>query len=112
LLVEDEPAARGATCKYLEMLGHVVGTADNADSALEAAAASPPEVLVCDCKLAAQFDGLEVARRIQEACGATVIVVSGHPAELMHEHLAGLDVVACLRKPVSLKELAEFVAKA
>ena len=111
LLVEDEPAARDVTCRYLQSLGHQVQVAADVREALQAAAAHPPEVLVCDCNLSGRFNGLEVARVIAQA-GVAVILVSGHSPDLLREHLAGLKVAAILQKPVSLKKLAEAVSAA
>lgn len=112
LLVEDEGASRVATGKFLEAMGHSVQLAADAQTALESSRRSPPEVLVCDCNLAQAMDGLPLARAIAEACGAAVILVSGHPPETLRQHLEGLETAALFQKPVSLKALAEAVAAA
>jgi len=111
LLVEDEPAARDVTCRYLQALGHEVKVAADVREALLAAAEHPPEVLVCDCNLSGRFNGLEVARVIARA-GVAVILVSGHSPDLLREHLAGLEASAILQKPISLEKLAEAVSAA
>jgi len=102
--------ARGATRQYLEAMGHAVQVAADAATALGAAAQTPPEVLICDCNLAQPFDGLDVARRIHADSGASVILVTGHPPDSLQAKLGDLEVAACLRKPLSLKDLAATVA--
>jgi CheY-like chemotaxis protein len=109
LIVEDEPAARQATQRYLQFCGFIVETACDAVEALRQAAVFNPQVLVCDCKLGDRNDGIEVARQIQKQCGSVVIFVTAYSFKDLRQQFQGIDVRDCLRKPVLLGKLAKII---
>lgn len=109
LIVEDEPAAREATRRYLEYCGYDVDSAATATQAMEKAEIKHPHVLVCDCRLGNSNDGIEAARAIQQRFGAAVIFVTAYSSNDLRAQLQDIDVVACLRKPISLSTLARVV---
>ena len=112
LVVEDEAAAREASELYLAYCGYDVETAADASSALESAEQQVPNVLVCDWRLGAGGDGVEVARTIQEKFGVPVIFMTAHPMDELREATTDLNVSGFLRKPISLAVLADFVESA
>lgn len=109
-----EPDTNSATRKYLEYVGHDVTHARDPDSALSQAARVKPHVVICDLNLRSGTGGrrIDAARKIQEAYGAALVLVSGdHPAQVNHR-FPDLQVADCLRKPVSLRQLARTVSEA
>jgi two-component system response regulator MprA len=109
LVVEDEPAARQATQRYLEFCGYEVVAAASAAEALQKSARFRPQVVVCDCKLGDGNDGIEVARQIQGKFGSMVIFVTAWSFKDVREQFQGIDVTECLRKPVRLGRLADVI---
>ena len=109
LVVEDEPAAREATQRYLQFCGYKVATASTAAEALQLSVQFRPDVVVCDCRLGDSNDGIDVARQIQEHLGAIVIFVTAWSFKDVRDQFQGIDVTECLRKPVRLGKLADVI---
>jgi CheY-like chemotaxis protein len=64
LIVDDHPAFRAAARRLLELEGYlVVGEAEDGQSAIDAARALRPDVILLDVQLP-DFDGFEVAQRL------------------------------------------------
>ena len=105
LLVEDDPAVRGAVERALQHAGHTVRLANDGQRALEQAQALPPDAIVLDLGLPA-LDGLEVCRRLR-ATGSQVPVLMLTARAAVAERVAGLDAGAddYLVKPFALDEL-------
>lgn len=112
LVVEDDAAAREATRRFLAFDGHQVEAVGDPGAALSAADASPPQVVVCDCNLAGEGDGVEVAQEIHARHGSAVILVSGLAPDQVLAHAPDLQPAACLLKPLSLQDLAAAVQDA
>ena len=64
LVVDDEPDIVRVVVKIMEARGHEVVTADDGPSAVEAAVAELPDVVILDLNLP-QMDGFEVCRKIK-----------------------------------------------
>jgi len=64
LVVDDEPDIVRVVVKIMEARGHEVVTADDGPSAVEAASAELPDVVILDLNLP-QMDGFEVCRKIK-----------------------------------------------
>lgn len=111
LVVEDEPNAREAVQRFLQFRGHDVAIAATAEDALDRARQFPPDVLICDWKLAGDSDGVDVAARLQCASDIPVILVTAHRIEDLKRKArnAGLLVSAYRRKPLSLARLADAI---
>ena len=110
LVVEDDPAARFAMQKLLELRGHRVASASSMREAAEVAEQLEPEVLISDWKLGDSQDGLDVAASLSERYDLAVIMITAHRLDRL-QHKARdmhLDIAACRRKPVSVAELAEL----
>jgi len=112
LVVEDEPAAREASCLYLRHLGYRVIAAANADDAISKGDEHRPDIVVSDWRLGGSKDGVDVARALQDRTGAQVVFVTAHPLEELRAATKDLDIVGYLRKPVSLQELADVIETA
>ncbi len=105
LLVEDDPAVRGAVERALRHAGHQPALATDGVRALEQATAVPYDAVVLDLGLPG-LDGLEVCRRLR-ASGNQVPVLMLTARAAVAERVAGLDAGAddYLVKPFALDEL-------
>lgn len=105
LLVEDDPAVRGAVERALRHAGHQPALAADGIRALEQATAVPYDAVVLDLGLPG-LDGLEVCRRLR-AAGNLVPVLMLTARAAVSERVSGLDAGAddYLVKPFALDEL-------
>ena len=108
LVVEDEPTILAAVVTRLRAEGFQVATAVDGPSAVAAAAAGVPDLVVLDVMLPG-FDGLEVCRRIQSVQSVPVLMLTARSDET--DMLIGLGVGAddYLTKPFSMRELVARV---
>ncbi len=105
LLVEDDPAVRGAVERALRHAGHQPAVAADGVRALEQATAVLYDAVVLDLGLPG-LDGLEVCRRLR-AVGNQVPVLMLTARAAVAERVSGLDAGAddYLVKPFALDEL-------
>jgi two-component system response regulator MprA len=105
LLVEDDPAVRGAVERALRHAGHQPALATDGIRALEQATTVPYDAVVLDLGLPG-LDGLEVCRRLR-AAGNQVPVLMLTARAAVAERVSGLDAGAddYLVKPFALDEL-------
>jgi DNA-binding response OmpR family regulator len=104
LVVEDEPTILAALATRLRAEEFQVETAVDGPSAVDAAMANPPDLVVLDVMLPG-FDGLEVCRRIQAVQPIPVLMLTARSDET--DMLIGLGIGAddYLTKPFSMREL-------
>jgi DNA-binding response OmpR family regulator len=104
LVVEDEPDLAAVVAAYLRGEGYEVEVAGNGPTAVQAAEAAPPELVVLDIMLPG-FDGLEVCRRIRAFSDCYIIMLTARDDEV--DKVIGLSVGAddYLVKPFSPREL-------
>jgi two-component system, OmpR family, response regulator MprA len=105
LVVDDEPALRGALERALRLDGYDVGLAEDGAHALAAVAHAPPDAVVLDVAMPG-VDGLEVCRRLRAGGDRTpVLMLTARDA--VDDRVAGLDAGAddYLVQPFALKEL-------
>ena len=112
LVVDDNVDLAGSMAMLLEMSGHEVRVFHDGPSALEAALADPPDVVLLDIGLPG-FDGFEVARRIrQEATLKNVVLVAmtgyARETERQRSQEAGFD--HHLVKPADFDEVLKILA--
>lgn len=105
LLVEDDPAVRGAVERALRGAGHETESAVEGKRALELAMANPYDAVVLDLGLPG-LDGLEVCRRMR-AAGNQVPVLMLTARAAVTDRVEGLDAGGddYLVKPFALDEL-------
>jgi two-component system response regulator MprA len=105
LLVEDDPAVRGAVERALRHAGHQPALATDGIRALEQVTAVPYDAMVLDLGLPG-LDGLEVCRRLR-AAGNQVPILMLTARAAVAERVSGLDAGAddYLVKPFALDEL-------
>jgi len=108
LVVEDEPTIAESVAARLRAEGFEVEIAADGPSAVAAATARRPDLVVLDVMLPG-FDGLEVCRRIQAERPVPVLMLTARDEET--DLLVGLAVGAddYLTKPFSIRELAARV---
>ena len=108
LVVDDEPTILAALATRLRAEEFLVETAVDGPSAVAAAAASEPDLVVLDVMLPG-FDGLEVCRRIQAVRSTPVLMLTARSDET--DMLIGLGIGAddYLTKPFSMRELVARV---
>jgi DNA-binding response OmpR family regulator len=104
LVVEDDLTVAEVVLAYLRRAGYDVAHAADGLSALEAAAAHRPDLVVLDLMLPG-LDGLEVCRRLQEDGPIAVIMLTALGSE--NDRVVGLEVGAddYVTKPFSPREL-------
>jgi two-component system alkaline phosphatase synthesis response regulator PhoP len=108
LVVDDEANLIDLVKGYLEREGFVVATASDGPSAVDAARALRPDLVVLDLMLPG-FDGLEVCRRLRQFTDAYVLMLTARTEEI--DRIVGLEVGAddYLTKPFSPRELVARV---
>ena len=111
LVVDDEPGLTRALAINLRAHGYDVETAENAASALAAAAARPPDLVVLDLGLP-DLDGVEVVRGLRGWLTAPILVLSARDAQA--QKVAALDAGAddYVTKPFGMDELLARVRAA
>lgn len=105
LVVDDDPAVRGALERALRLGGYEVTAAENGPAALQSLQLSPPDAIILDLGLPG-VDGLEVCRRLRSAGDDTpVLILTARDA--VSDRVLGLDAGAddYLVKPFALAEL-------
>ncbi|MGD9797818.1 MAG: ATP-binding protein [Acidimicrobiia bacterium] len=112
LLVEDEPDVRALTWDLLELEGFEVTAVPDAEAALAAAAASPPDLLLTDVVMPG-MNGIdlaaELARRLPEL---RVLFVSGYAEDAPERRGQVIDAAHLLSKPASAADLTNRVQRA
>jgi len=110
LVVDDEPRIVDVVRAYLEREGHAVEVAHDGDTALAAARAAPPDLLVLDVMLPGQtgFDVLR-ALRTDAPAGPAVILLTARDDVI--DRVAGLELGAddYVTKPFEPRELVARV---
>ena len=103
-MVDDEPTILAAVAARLRAEDFLVETAVDGPSAVAAAAATDPDLVVLDVMLPG-FDGLEVCRRIHAVRSTPVLMLTARSDET--DMLVGLGIGAddYLTKPFSMREL-------
>jgi DNA-binding response OmpR family regulator len=110
LVVDDEPTIAEVAARYLERAGYETRTAADGPSAVAAALARRPDLIVLDIMLPG-FDGLEVMRRLHEDLDGRVAVILLTAKGAESDRLAGLRLGAddYVVKPFSPAELVARV---
>jgi signal transduction histidine kinase/CheY-like chemotaxis protein len=113
LVVDDSVDAANSLAMVLRLEGHDVRTAHDGHSALEAAQAIPPEIVLLDIGLP-NMDGYEVARRLREHRDKDqmlVVAITGYgrAEDRQRSELAGFD--HHLVKPIDFDVLRRLISR-
>src|SRR5439155_13720212 len=110
LVVDDNADTIQSMRILLQMLRHEVFTAVDGPTALEAARAVVPDVILLDLSMP-RMDGYEVARRLRQQMGGKValVAVTGYARreDVDRSREAGFD--CHLIKPVLIEEVQKFI---
>jgi len=108
LVVDDEPKIVTLARDYLERAGFSVLSAGDGKSALAAARAEKPDLVILDLGLP-EMDGLDVARALRKDSNVPIIMLTARGEET--DKLVGLELGAddYITKPFSPKELVARV---
>ena len=104
LVVDDDANLRESLRFALACEGYSVSVAEDGRGALQAVAATPPDLVVLDLQMP-EMDGIEVCRRIREGSSLPVIMLTARQG--VSSRVQGLDSGAddYLVKPFALEEL-------
>jgi two-component system OmpR family response regulator len=104
LVVDDDTALREQVTTYLTEHGYVTHTAGSAAGMDQVLAAAPIELVILDVMLPGE-DGLSICRRLAEAGGPAIVMMSAMGEEV--DRVLGLELGAddYLPKPCSPREL-------
>ena len=108
LVVDDEPAIVKSIQAYLQAEGFAVHTASDGASALKAARAFHPDLVVLDILLP-QLDGLEVLRQLRLESNVYVLMLTAKSDETDKVIGLGMGADDYVTKPFSPRELVARV---
>jgi CheY-like chemotaxis protein len=95
LIVENNEDAAETLRTLLDLSGHAVEVAGDGPSALAAAAAFRPDVVLCDIGLPGDMDGYAVAAALRKANGGTLHLVAltgyGRPGDVERARQVGFE---------------------
>jgi CheY-like chemotaxis protein len=111
LVVDDTPEVAEATVEGLRLCGVRAQAVYDGDAAVERMRAGSIDVCVVDLVMPG-MTGPQVVERMRSAGQpVSVIAVSGHEVPEMMRQVASLGDVSCMRKPISIRELAQTIAR-
>jgi DNA-binding response OmpR family regulator len=104
LVVEDDPAIRETLVYNLGKEGYQVQAVGDGVAALEAARATPPDIVVLDLMLP-ELDGFDVTRTLRKESNVPILMLTARDDEI--DRVLGLELGAddYLTKPFSMREL-------
>jgi DNA-binding response OmpR family regulator len=108
LVIEDDPTVAEVVARYLSREGFQVEVSGNGILGLQAALASPPDLLVLDLMLPG-ISGVEVLRRLRMTAPVPIIMLTARSSEA--DRVNGLEFGAddYVAKPFSPRELTARV---
>lgn len=116
LIVDDHPVVRAGLQALLEARPEleVVAQAEDGDSALAAAAAYRPDVVLCDLRLGEGMDGVAITRALTSGPAPTpavlILTTYDHDADIVRAVEAG--AAGYLLKDTAIEQLAAAVTAA
>jgi DNA-binding NarL/FixJ family response regulator len=112
LLVDDNQALLARAAKVLTPGCAIVGAVTDGQAALEAAAASRPDVIVLDISMPG-MSGLELARRLRKAgCTAALVFLTVHEDEQFILAAKAAGAIGYVVKPKLTSDLPPAVREA
>jgi response regulator RpfG family c-di-GMP phosphodiesterase len=111
LVVDDEPAVRALTARWLEAIGFLARAAASAEQALDVMATDSAGVVVCDVRMPGH-DGLWLAEQLRSRYPETAVIMAtgGQDLDAAVASLR-LGVLDYLVKPFSRERLRESVER-
>lgn len=113
LIVDDEPNIRSGLARGLETSVDRVGTAADAEEALERFGSGSYQIVIVDMRLNCKMSGMELLRTILQIRAETaVIVITAHGTVEMAVEAMRAGAFDFILKPVDLNLVRQQVAKA
>lgn len=110
LVVDDDPNAASLLKLVLSDAGFVVDCADSSESAIAAAAHSPPAILITDYLLSNGSSAIDIVRAVRDQDpGAPIIFVTGAAEEDVLAAVDNLGNCIVLQKPIDIEHLLSVV---
>jgi len=104
-IIEDDFAVCDALSLFLQELGYLVFTYDDAEAFFSAGPPAEDDIVIVDLGLPG-LEGRSVINWLQGmAVTPRIIAISGKPKNILEESIRGISDIAVLRKPLSLAEL-------
>jgi DNA-binding NtrC family response regulator len=111
LVIGGGTDASDATERYLRYCGHEVSLTKDSQRAMTEADRLKPQVLVCDVNPKSGNDRVRAAKKIQEAHNSALVIITNYHRMEVRQRYPDLEVADFLRKPISLRVLADAVSK-
>lgn len=112
LIVEADAVTALHLAEEIRALGHeICGTADNSSDAWDLAAAHRPDLVVANLRLGRNLDGLDLATRIHQAFGSSLILLTTQLRGDREVPAGGLKAIFVV-KPFACCDLHCAIAKA
>lgn len=113
LIVEDELLIVEDLKHKLRRLGHnVVAYSTSGEAAVEAVAATKPDLVLMDVRLSGVMNGIEAAQRIREIHSSRVVYVTAHATAMMADSIDQSHPSFFLTKPFTTGQLEAVIAAA
>lgn len=112
LVIDDEAIVGKRLLQVFGKMGFAVEVFNNPVQAIQAAAASPFDIVVTDLKME-EMDGMEVLARVKKMNPATrVIIITGYAQPETEDEAYQLGVFDFIPKPFRLEQLKEAILRA
>ena len=113
LIVDDEKEQRLIATNILEELGYSVDSVDSGEAAIEYLQQKSADMLLLDMLMAPGIDGLETYKKIVKIYPSQkAVIASGYSQVEKIEEARSLGVIADLKKPYSVSEIAKVFHQA
>ena len=113
LVVDDNPTNLKLVTYLVQANGYEVATAGDAEAALAAIAAHPPDVILMDLQLPG-VDGLALTRQLKEDAATehiAIIAVTAYAMKGDREKALAAGCDAYVTKPIDTRALPALIAK-
>ncbi|HET9623496.1 MAG TPA: response regulator [Kofleriaceae bacterium] len=113
LIVDDNPTNLKLVAYLMKNHGYTVDTALDAEAAIEAIKATPPQVILMDIQLPGK-DGLQLTRQLKadpETAGIVVIAVTAYAMKGDQDKAIAAGCDDYVTKPIDTRALPETIAR-
>jgi len=108
LVVDDDDLQQKVTCSIIEKLGYDVASVKSGEEAINMIMAEPYDLLILDMVMPDGIDGMETYQRALEINpNQKAVIVSGYSENERIEMALKLGAGTFLRKPLTIKSLAQ-----
>lgn len=110
LIVEDEELYGARLEMLVEKLEYeLIGIVDNSADALQMIGQNPPDLILMDIYIQGQYDGIELATRIQQTFDIPIIFISSLQDDLTFKRAARTNPIHFITKPFSDLQLQRSI---